>query len=260
MSLHDGAASVSLRATREARAVMKPARLSEHSEANNKMLDGDRAVHNWYRFVLSFPPHLVRTYLWRFRAGRTHTVLDPFCGAGTTIVECKKLGIRAVGIEAHLMSHFAAEAKVDWNPRCNGLLRHATKIATAAKTQLRREGLAETGMAAQQAVLSGRRKLKTLPPGEMKLLLKNSISPLPLHRALVLLKHMRNAPGKKYKGHELLAFAKIIVSSASNLHFVPEVGVRSPKADAEVVAPWFAEARAHARAESDVCVKEAVPA
>jgi len=27
----------------------------------NKLLPEDRAVHEWYRFVLSYPPHLVRS-------------------------------------------------------------------------------------------------------------------------------------------------------------------------------------------------------
>ena len=57
----------------------------------------DRSVHEWYRFVLSFPPHLVTDYLERFGIGPSHTVLDPFCGTGTTLVECKKRGIGSVG-------------------------------------------------------------------------------------------------------------------------------------------------------------------
>lgn len=32
----------------------------------NKLYPEDRAIHEWYRFVLSFPPHLVRDYLQRF--------------------------------------------------------------------------------------------------------------------------------------------------------------------------------------------------
>ncbi len=32
----------------------------------NKLYAEARAVHDWYRFVLSFPPHLVRDYLTRF--------------------------------------------------------------------------------------------------------------------------------------------------------------------------------------------------
>jgi len=41
----------------------------------NKLLPEDRPAHNWYRFVLSFPPHLVRGYLRRFGVGQKHRVL-----------------------------------------------------------------------------------------------------------------------------------------------------------------------------------------
>ena len=63
------------------------------SPENNKLRTEDLAAHHWYRFVLSFPPHLVRDYLKRFNLNSRHRVLDPFCGTGTTLVECKKLGI-----------------------------------------------------------------------------------------------------------------------------------------------------------------------
>jgi tRNA G10 N-methylase Trm11 len=67
------------------------------NSARNKVRHEDRAVHDWYRFVLSFPPHLVQTYVDRFGLDTSNTVLDPFCGTGTTLVECKKLGIASVG-------------------------------------------------------------------------------------------------------------------------------------------------------------------
>src|SRR6266705_2477356 len=73
---------------------------------NNKLRAEDHSVHDWYRFVLSFPPHLVRSYLERFAVTENTTVLDPFCGTGTTLVECKKLGIPSVGIEANPMPCF----------------------------------------------------------------------------------------------------------------------------------------------------------
>jgi tRNA G10 N-methylase Trm11 len=63
----------------------------------NKLSKEDRAVHDWYRFVLSFPPHLVRTYIERFDLGPKDCLLDPFCGTGTTAVEAKKLGIPSIG-------------------------------------------------------------------------------------------------------------------------------------------------------------------
>ena len=46
----------------------------------NKLYAEDRSIHAWYRFVLSFPPHLVRAYLERFRITHEQRVLDPFCG------------------------------------------------------------------------------------------------------------------------------------------------------------------------------------
>ena len=87
-----------------------------YKPASNKILPEDRPIHDWYRFVLSYPPHLVRTYLNRFGIGPNHQVLDPFCGTGTTNVECKKQGIPSAGIEANPMAHFAAQTKTNWAP------------------------------------------------------------------------------------------------------------------------------------------------
>src|ERR1039457_448795 len=75
----------------------------EAGREDNKLRFEDRAAHDWYRFVLSFPAHLVRTYIERFELEPKHTVLDPFCGTGTTLVECKKLGIPSHGIESNPM-------------------------------------------------------------------------------------------------------------------------------------------------------------
>ena len=72
----------------------------------NKLAPQDRAAHNWFRFVLSFPPHLVRDYLAKFHIQAGHCVLDPFCGTGTTVVECKKQGIASVGVEANPMADY----------------------------------------------------------------------------------------------------------------------------------------------------------
>jgi len=89
----------------------------------------DRAAHDWYRFVLSFPPHLVREYINRFKLGASACVLDPFCGTGTTIVECKKCGITSVGVEAHPMLHFASVTKIDWSPDPDKLETIAAAVA-----------------------------------------------------------------------------------------------------------------------------------
>jgi hypothetical protein len=112
---------------------MRSARLSPSNQTDvNKLLPQDRPAHDWYRFVLSFPPHLVRTYLQRFGVTEEHVVLDPFCGTGATLVECKKLGISSVGVEAMPMGHFATRVKTDWTPDPDGLIAHSERVAERA--------------------------------------------------------------------------------------------------------------------------------
>ena len=194
----------------------------------NKLNIEDRPVHDWYRFVLSFPPHLVRDYLHRFGIAEQHRVLDPFCGTGTTLVECKKLRVASVGIEAHPVTHFASQTKVDWSVDPYLLKTHAKKVAIAADI----------------AVESGREpSSEMIGPEGHKLLLKGSISPRPLRRALLLLESINTQQHNPYRSHELLAFAKVLVSNASNLHFGPEVGVGKRKRDAEVVFHWLESIR-----------------
>src|SRR5713226_2577512 len=107
----------------------------------NKILAEDRPAHEWYRFVLSFPPHLVRQYLDRFDIQKEHCVLDPFCGTGTTLVECKKRGVPSIGIEANPMAFFASQVKVDWRPNPSKLAGLAQEIADQAMEKLRKEGI-----------------------------------------------------------------------------------------------------------------------
>src|SRR5579885_1169426 len=120
------------------------ARRREVNSEINKLYPEDRAVHEWYRFVLSFPPHLVRNYLERFGVGRHQRVLDPFCGTGTVPVECKKLGIASVGVKANPMAWFASQIKTEWEPDPDYLLAHARQIAKIAVARLKAEGIEDT--------------------------------------------------------------------------------------------------------------------
>jgi hypothetical protein len=183
----------------------------------------------------------VRDYVERFGLGSRHCVLDPFCGTGTTLVECKKLGIPSVGVEANPMAWFASRVKVNWEVDPDGLLAHAREIATIVSERLGADGLNDD----QSLPLFRRggsvvlRKLRTLPTDSAKLLLRNSISPLPLHKTLVLLEAIERCRDNRFFEHEQLALAKVIVFEISNLEFGPEVGVGPPKADAPVVAAWL---------------------
>lgn len=204
---------------------------------DNRLRPGDRAVHDWYRFVLSFPPHLVRTYLDRFGIGRGDRVLDPFCGTGTTLVECKKLGIASVGLERNPMAHFASRTKLDWSINPDELMDYARTVASAANTRLRADSVSDE-IAAPLMPKSQTGKLRKLPEEANAILLKGSISPLPLHKALVLLEAIDTSKDSRFRDHARLALAKVIVNEAGNLQFGPEVGVGSAKPDAAVIGPW----------------------
>lgn len=206
----------------------------------NKLYPEDRAAHNWYRFILSFPPHLVRDYLQRFGIGSEHIVLDPFCGTGTTIVECKKLGIASLGIEANPMAQFASRVKTNWTPDPSGLIEHSNRVAEAAQNELLLQGIDDEPLPLFKLSGGNHRKLLTLPEESQRLLLTDSISSLPLHKALVLIGCLEQHRDNRFHDHQMLALANALVHSISNLHFGPEVGVGPAKKDSSVISAWLA--------------------
>lgn len=205
----------------------------------NKLQVADEPVHNWYRFVLSFPPHLVEEYVKRFGLRNNQTLLDPFCGTGTTLVTAKMMGIPSVGIEANSMAHFASQVKTNWRIDPDGLFKHAQLVAAQTAKELEREGIEDDPLF--RAHENKKLKLRTLDVEKEKLLLKDSISPLPLHKTLALIDVLKKHQEKPYYHHELLALARALVFSISNLRFGPEVGIGKPKADVPVIGFWLAE-------------------
>ena len=217
------------------------------SAEDNKLRPEDRPAHDWYRFVLSFPPHLVRQYIRKFGITASDRVLDPFCGTGTTLVECKKQGISCVGIERNPMAVFASSVKINWGVAPDDLLEHAGKVADTTAEKLLAEGTSDyAGLPLWHNERDTPNRLRQLPPDKQKLILGNSISPLPLHKTLVLQETLRDRHNARLSQHEQLALAKAVVFQISNLHFGPEVGVHKPKADAAVVPAWLDVVRAMA--------------
>jgi len=183
----------------------------------------------------------VRDYLEKFGIEAHQTILDPFCGTGTTLVECKKLGVTSHGIEMHPMSHFASSVKIDWRPDPDDLIDHALSIAEKATWRLHADGIEDSYslLLHETSPSPYGDYLRTLDTEKTKLLLTNSISPLPLHKALVFHEILTDNRDDRFYRHELLAFAKTLVFSSSNLNFGPEVGVGQIKQDAPVLGPWL---------------------
>ena len=190
----------------------------------NKLRIEDSSIHDWYRFVLSFPPHLVQQYLETFCVDQTSFVLDPFCGTGTTNVECKKHGVSSWGIEASPLTHFVSKTKCVWANDTFNFLNTAKQIALAAAR-----------------TINSLSKPRTLSEEQTSLILKNSICEQPLSSTLVLRDSIR-AANSPFEDYYLLALAKHIVYSYSNLKFGPEVGIsRKKKESVDVVEIWLSE-------------------
>src|SRR5215211_6644469 len=101
------------------------------------------------------------------------------------------------------MAYFASKVKVNWSPSPDRLIAHAEQIATATLKKFEAEGIVDYEDESQP--LFTKRKpskqltnLRTLPEENLKLLLTDSISPLPLHKALILLETIREHREKRY--------------------------------------------------------------
>src|SRR5690606_18244190 len=208
-----------------------------HEYQSNKVRKVDNSFHNWYRFVLSFPPHLVKNYLDKFGVDSDSTVLDPFSGTGTTLVESKLNSVKSIGIEANPIARFASKTKLDWDVDSSELMDASLSIASQVDKKLKKQGIDDRNPNPDNNNLFN---LRTLPDASFKILLRNSISPAPLHKSIILIETIKSIKSEPLKDHLLLACLKTIISDASNLRFGPEVGVGKIKPDTSILDPWLA--------------------
>jgi len=173
-----------------------------------KILNGE--VHNWYRIILGYSDHLVSQLIDQFKIQEGEWVLDPFCGSGTTLVECLKRGINAVGIDANPSSCFAARVKTDWTLDGRRLRENAAKARLGYLQNVR------TKLHLEDPTYRYLDKTGFLERGW--------ISEKPLRKALALKMAIYNLQvTPRYKNALMLALVSEITASASNIKFGPEL-------------------------------------
>lgn len=88
-------------------------------------------VHRWFVFPHSYSPALVRHLFEKLDVAEGATVLDPFCGAGTTLLEAARQGMKPIGVDLLPISVLASRAKLT-RPSSTALSRASARAVEAA--------------------------------------------------------------------------------------------------------------------------------
>lgn len=73
-----------------------------------------KEVHQWFRLTPSFGPDLVDIMLQHMEFKKGDVVLDPFCGASTTLIQCKLKGVESFGFEINPLLYFVGKTCINW--------------------------------------------------------------------------------------------------------------------------------------------------
>ena len=70
------------------------------------------SVHGLHEYKGKFNPQIAKSLLNIFGMCQGSNVLDPFCGSGTTLVECSHLGANGFGIDLNPLAVYITNAKL----------------------------------------------------------------------------------------------------------------------------------------------------
>ena len=91
------------------------------------------AIHQWYRIIMGFDWKLADFVINELGICEGQTVMDPFAGAGTTLVQCKKRGINTVGMDVNPVCILASKVKTNWTLSPGSLRRYLDRIVETAE-------------------------------------------------------------------------------------------------------------------------------
>jgi hypothetical protein len=215
-----------------------PRILRPEEPESNVILPADKPIHGWYRFVLSFPPHLVRRYLSAFGVKGSTLVLDPFCGTGTTLVETKKHAFQSIGADAHPFAALVSRVKTRWDLDTSLLRKLGNRIIDDAEAQMLDSGLESLSLESRLRETAPASAPPSLSEEQKKLIPTGFISERPLHRILILMKALDAVVGPKrteIREFFLLGVAHAIANGAGNFAFGPEIYRTKAKQDYDVL-------------------------
>jgi DNA modification methylase len=185
----------------------------------------DPSFHRWYDFVLGYPDHLVTDILSMLSVGRDQIVMDPFCGTGTTSIECAKHRIRSVGVDANPFAVFAANIKCSFNINPEELNRAADRVEHRYRRILETDENFSTDVT-------------YLYLNESGMIERGWISPKPLRQALALREAIRRGRKPELIDPLMLALAADLAQKTGNMKYGPQIYKGRVKLDSDPL-PYF---------------------
>lgn len=205
----------------------------------NKLQDADSPIHSWYQFVLGYPPHLVKYYLSKFDIQQNQIVLDPFCGTGTTPVECMKSGIPYYGIEANRMAYFASKVKTNLALEHSTLSNTLGFVSQSAKLsfEYHHVGDVSTRISEIEYQMSPITldEIPVLTTEQVKIIPTGFISEKPLQKVLILKAIIEKIEDDRIRDFFTLSLANLIIKRAGNIGFGPEIYRKKAKLDIDAL-------------------------
>ncbi|MEJ0041971.1 MAG: DNA methyltransferase [Rhizomicrobium sp.] len=181
--------------------------------------------HRWYNFVLGFSDQLVSEVLADFSVGPDAVVLDPFCGTGTTVIECAKRGIRAIGIDANPFAVFAAQTKSKFDLDADRIHNAAVGVQKRYREIVTSNRRFTSGKTFDYLAGSG-------------MLGRGWISAKPLRKALALREAIQRCSDPEIRDVLLLALLADLPANIGNMRFGPQIHIGSVKEDVDPI-PQF---------------------
>jgi hypothetical protein len=89
-------------------------------------------VHRWFRYSAGFSAQWAEEVIAEAKRSGPVTVLDPFAGAGTTLLAAEQHGVPAFGVEAHPFVARVAKAKLQYRSDPKAYLARAREIRALA--------------------------------------------------------------------------------------------------------------------------------
>ena len=176
---------------------------------------------DWYLLPESYSTQLVSGYLDHYALPPGATVLDPFAGAGTTLVTARLQGLNAVGIEVNPFLAFAARVKSELVYDVPRLRADVGALLTTLEAEL-----------------------ADPPPESLPLpampRLEHWIDPGVARRVLVVRAAVEGIAEPRHRDFCLLALAAILRRCAKLKLLPHSFGTRLPRTDVPVLAPFAA--------------------